>query len=158
VLAFTGILTLCRSSALRAVRRLQLSRQHRSVLGCKLVLYTLMCTGASSCSACSCIVRMDRERSYVALSKSVCLAHSIAGSLSTSGAPLSGVAVVGVLHSLVAHCASLVNRLVSIRALPCKECSGTGRHMHASIIIIINPCKPYLTASAPRLTHWGGGK
>jgi hypothetical protein len=26
------------------------------------------------------------------------------------------------------------------------------------IIIIINPCKPYLTASAPRLTHWGGGK
>jgi hypothetical protein len=25
-------------------------------------------------------------------------------------------------------------------------------------IIIINPCKPYLTASAPRLTHWGGGK
>jgi hypothetical protein len=28
----------------------------------------------------------------------------------------------------------------------------------ASITIIINPCKPYLTASAPRLTHWGGGK
>jgi hypothetical protein len=28
----------------------------------------------------------------------------------------------------------------------------------AVIIIIINPCKPYLTASAPRLTHWGGGK
>jgi hypothetical protein len=28
----------------------------------------------------------------------------------------------------------------------------------AGIIIIINPCKPYLTASAPRLTHWGGGK
>jgi hypothetical protein len=27
-----------------------------------------------------------------------------------------------------------------------------------SVIIIINPCKPYLTASAPRLTHWGGGK
>jgi hypothetical protein len=26
------------------------------------------------------------------------------------------------------------------------------------LIIIINPCKPYLTASAPRLTHWGGGK
>jgi hypothetical protein len=26
------------------------------------------------------------------------------------------------------------------------------------IIIIINLCKPYLTASAPRLTHWGGGK
>jgi hypothetical protein len=26
------------------------------------------------------------------------------------------------------------------------------------LIIKINPCKPYLTASAPRLTHWGGGK
>jgi hypothetical protein len=26
------------------------------------------------------------------------------------------------------------------------------------IIMIINPYKPYLTASAPRLTHWGGGK
>jgi hypothetical protein len=26
------------------------------------------------------------------------------------------------------------------------------------IIIIINPCKPYLTASASRLSHWGGGK
>jgi hypothetical protein len=25
------------------------------------------------------------------------------------------------------------------------------------IIIIINPCKPYLTASAPRLTYWGAG-
>jgi hypothetical protein len=30
--------------------------------------------------------------------------------------------------------------------------------MYKLIIIIINPCKPYLTASAPRLTHWGGGK
>jgi hypothetical protein len=27
-----------------------------------------------------------------------------------------------------------------------------------SLIMIINPCKPYLAASAPRLTHWGGGK
>jgi hypothetical protein len=26
------------------------------------------------------------------------------------------------------------------------------------IIIIIIPCKPYLSASAPRLTLWGGGK
>jgi hypothetical protein len=26
------------------------------------------------------------------------------------------------------------------------------------IIIIMNPCMPYLTASAPRLTHWGCGK
>jgi hypothetical protein len=26
------------------------------------------------------------------------------------------------------------------------------------IILIINPCKPYLTASAPRLIYWGGGK
>jgi hypothetical protein len=30
--------------------------------------------------------------------------------------------------------------------------------MLSIIIIIINPCKPYLTASAPRLTQWGGGK
>jgi hypothetical protein len=28
----------------------------------------------------------------------------------------------------------------------------------AARIMIINPCKPYLTASAPRLTHCGGGK
>jgi hypothetical protein len=27
-----------------------------------------------------------------------------------------------------------------------------------AIIIIIIPCKPYLSASAPRLTLWGGGK
>jgi hypothetical protein len=34
-----------------------------------------------------------------------------------------------------------------------------GQSLHPCIlIIIINPCKPYLTASAPRLTHWGGGK
>jgi hypothetical protein len=26
------------------------------------------------------------------------------------------------------------------------------------IIIITIPCKPYLSASAPRLTLWGGGK
>jgi hypothetical protein len=32
------------------------------------------------------------------------------------------------------------------------------QQQHIIIIIIINPCKPYLTASAPRLTHWGGGK
>jgi hypothetical protein len=28
----------------------------------------------------------------------------------------------------------------------------------AADIIIIIPCKPYLSASAPRLTLWGGGK
>jgi hypothetical protein len=32
------------------------------------------------------------------------------------------------------------------------------RYLPRRFIIIINPCKPYLTASAPRLTHWGGGK
>jgi cobalamin biosynthesis Mg chelatase CobN len=47
-----------------------------------------------------------------------------------------------------------------------KHAMGTERlllHMAGSgagwlIIIIIIPCKPYLSASAPRLTLWGGGK
>jgi hypothetical protein len=36
--------------------------------------------------------------------------------------------------------------------------AGLQSMLVAYIIIIINPCKPYLTASAPRLAHWGGGK
>jgi hypothetical protein len=41
----------------------------------------------------------------------------------------------------------------------CEQSEALGQAtMGLIIIMIINPCKPYLTASAPRLTHWGGGE
>jgi hypothetical protein len=53
----------------------------------------------------------------------------------------------GVLEASVAwsyrqHCAPLCCVVLRCAVLFCAK-------------IIINPCKPYLTASAPRLTHWG---
>jgi hypothetical protein len=52
-------------------------------------------------------------------------------------------------QALVEHYASL---------LPLPSCIRVPQRAAHRLIIIINPCKPYLTASAPRLTHWGGGK
>jgi hypothetical protein len=57
--------------------------------------------------------------------------------------------------------ASKYAAIIALRLSHIAEWDECGHHGVAGTglcIIIINPCKPYLKASAPRLTHWGGGK